>query len=51
MLESDELNALLQARQRIEDGVYGLCLDCERTIPFGRLLVMPAAQTCVGCAR
>lgn len=48
---SYELDALLQARQRIEDGTYGLCVDCARTIPFGRLQVMPATHTCVACAR
>ena len=48
---SDELHELLQALQRIDDGRYGLCVGCGRRIPHGRLLVMPATQTCVSCAR
>lgn len=48
---SDELHALMQALQRLKDGVFGVCIVCERAIPLGRLQVMPATQTCVGCAR
>jgi len=48
---SDELHALVQALQRLKDGECGVCIAWERAIPLGRLQVMPATQTCVGCAR
>lgn len=48
---SDELNDLLRALQRIDDDAYGVCFACGRPIPLGRLQVMPATQSCIGCAR
>lgn len=47
---SDVLHELEQALERIDEGRYGLCAGCGRRISFGRLLVMPATQACVGCA-
>lgn len=38
------------ALKRIEDGTYGLCQDCEESIPEKRLLSNPHFQTCVSCA-
>ena len=43
------LNAVADALQRIEDGSYGKCMDCEDNIPKGRLEVYPAAKRCVAC--
>lgn len=43
------LNEVADALQRIEDGTYGKCVDCEKDIPKGRLEVYPAAQRCVAC--
>ena len=48
---SDELDALLQALQRIDAGEYGRCVGCGGAIPLGRLQVMPDTQTCLGCPR
>ena len=33
----------------MDDGTYGLCADCRTTIPFERLVAMPAARFCVRC--
>ena len=41
--------ALVTALERIEKGAYGRCTACGRSIPFGRLLVLPEATTCAGC--
>jgi DnaK suppressor protein len=43
----DELREALAARQRMHDGVYGLCADCDTPIPFERLRVLPEARYCV----
>ncbi|MDX8403750.1 MAG: TraR/DksA C4-type zinc finger protein [Mariprofundaceae bacterium] len=34
----------------IDDEGFGLCLQCEEPIPFGRLMLMPESTTCVNCA-
>ncbi len=43
----DELREALAARQRMHDGVYGVCADCDMPIPFERLRVLPEARYCV----
>ncbi len=47
--ESDMLRDVNDALERVEDGTYGTCIDCENAIPKGRLEVFPAAQRCVEC--
>jgi DnaK suppressor protein len=34
---------------RLENGTYGLCQDCRRTIPVERLFAIPTASLCVSC--
>lgn len=43
-----EINA---ARERIDDGTYGLCASCGRPIGAGRLEARPTALLCVDCQR
>ena len=38
-----------EALERIADGSYGICLDCDEPIPPKRLAVRPAAARCVAC--
>jgi DnaK suppressor protein len=38
------------AQKQIQEGKYGLCIDCEEPIPEKRLLSNPCFQTCVVCA-
>jgi DnaK suppressor protein len=38
------------ALQRIEKQTYGLCIDCEESIPEKRLILNPHFLTCVTCA-
>lgn len=47
---SDERDAVMEALQRIDDGSYGICLRCTRSIAHERLDVMPATRFCVACA-
>ena len=37
------------ALQRISDGSYGICVECEEEIREGRLLVTPWAERCILC--
>lgn len=45
----NELKAIDEARQRIEDGSYGECIDCLTPIPFERLKVQVTALRCAPC--
>ncbi len=38
-----------EALGRIEDGSYGLCITCKKSIPATRLKAIPHAQTCLKC--
>ena len=40
---------VLAALARIEDNIYGRCVDCGGDIPEGRLEARPDAARCVGC--
>jgi DnaK suppressor protein len=44
----DEINAAIA---RLDDGTFGKCISCERTISEERLKAIPYASTCVECAR
>ena len=47
--ESAELVVIDAALQRIDDGSYGLCVDCGVSIPTARLHASPTAMRCVTC--
>ncbi|MDN8615233.1 TraR/DksA family transcriptional regulator [Variovorax ginsengisoli] len=38
-----------QAQQRLANGLYGLCIDCNEEIPLERLLAQPTAIRCAAC--
>lgn len=40
---------VLEAIGRLDDGSYGLCVDCGRPVPEGRLEAKPEAARCVNC--
>jgi RNA polymerase-binding transcription factor DksA len=41
--------AVNDALKRIASGSYGICVSCERPIPYGRLIAMPETAHCVSC--
>ena len=47
--EAEELEDIRGALARIENGVYGLCLVCEKPIPEERLEAWPTAKRCRPC--
>jgi len=58
--ENDRTEAVLQSAQRqrgkvqaalrrVSDGTYGLCVDCGKPVPDGRLEARPDASRCVAC--
>jgi|SRR5688572_29985596 len=44
-----ELRALEAARGRMQEGRYGVCIDCGVDIPFARLQAAPSAERCIEC--
>ena len=48
--EEDTLGMIETALERIENGTYGTCLECEGQIPKTRLNAIPHAPLCVKCA-
>jgi DnaK suppressor protein len=47
--EREKLRSIDEALDRIDDGEYGICEECEEEIPLGRLKVLPFARYCVRC--
>lgn len=49
--ESDELQEIQEALERIKDGSFGLCEGCKKPIPKARLKAIPYTRMCVECKR
>jgi RNA polymerase-binding transcription factor DksA len=48
--DGSALEQIEAALVRIEDGLYGVCVECEAKIPKTRLQVLPQTPHCVKCA-
>ena len=48
--EESTLEQIDSALERIEDGIYGTCVECEGRIPKTRLNAIPYTPYCVKCA-
>lgn len=46
---SSELAQIESALQRIKDGTYGICANCEEAISPQRLRAVPWAKYCIEC--
>ncbi len=40
---------VMAALARVEDGTYGLCVDCRNPVPEPRIEARPATDRCVPC--
>ena len=49
--EREELGEIMDAMDRIAQGVYGLCERCEKSIPKTRLQAIPFARLCIDCKK
>lgn len=47
--EYDEYNRIVQALSKIDDGTYGICIDCNEPIQEKRLKYYPNAARCLVC--
>ena len=43
------LDRLSNALDRIEKGTYGICVRCQKEMPYGRLEAVPESLVCVPC--
>lgn len=44
-----ELAEIQIALDRMDDGAYGICIDCDEPIALQRLQVRPESARCLGC--
>ena len=47
--EQEKLHEIDGALSRIDDGIYGRCVVCGRSIDEKRLLAIPEAEKCIVC--
>jgi RNA polymerase-binding transcription factor DksA len=45
-----EIQEIRTALRRIDDGTYGTCSQCHKSIPKARLEALPWATSCIQCA-
>jgi len=46
---SSQLRAVRAALDRMDDGSYGICVDCEEKISKPRLAAVPWTRSCISC--
>jgi DnaK suppressor protein len=47
--ERDEYNMILRALEMIDNGTYGVCIECGNPISEKRLMLFPNATRCLAC--
>lgn len=47
--ELEELRDVESALERIKNGIYGTCVDCNDSIALERLDAYPTAKRCINC--
>ena|SRR5579871_2590214 len=50
-LESDRLREVRAALNRMDLGLFGICLDCQEEINLKRLAAVPSAPLCIVCRK
>jgi DnaK suppressor protein len=50
-LAEQERRRIYKALERMKDGDYGYCVNCDEEIAEGRLRFDPSVATCIECAR
>jgi len=48
--KEQQLKGLEIALEDFDSDKFGICISCGRTIPTGRILIMPESKKCVSCA-
>lgn len=50
-MQGATLERIVEALERLDDGRYGICAECDGTIPADRLRALPFATRCLECER
>ena len=45
----NELRLINAARDRLRDGIFGICGNCRKPVGLARLLAVPYTECCVDC--
>jgi DnaK suppressor protein len=45
----NEIRAIDRALERIQEGCFGICSECDSEIAYARLEVFPTASRCIAC--
>lgn len=48
-VDARKLDAIGQAERRMNEGLYGICTDCQGPIALERLFALPTAVRCASC--
>lgn len=48
-IDHNTLNLIQEAEQRMSEGAYGICLDCDEPIARERMFALPMAVRCAPC--
>ena len=46
----EKLNKLNYIKNQVYNNDFGICIKCNKEIPFGRMLIVPESRHCVNCA-
>ena len=46
----EKLNKLEFALASVDKPDFGICVQCKKPIPIGRIMIMPYSNRCVDCA-
>jgi len=49
--EQETLKLIDEAKDRLKDGTYGRCTECEQPVAKARLAALPYTRYCIDCAR
>ncbi len=49
--EEEELREIAEALERMDEGNYGVCEECNKVIPKERIRAIPYTRMCVDCKR
>ena len=47
----DKLEKLERALYSVDKPGFGICVQCKKPIPLGRIMLMPHSTTCVQCLK